>query len=131
MEYYILFEEHLKKLNKLSVPDPLAVGTSIAGLCKYLRISKVTAYFYDSLKDEAMGNGRSTCVYDTGVESVVAISDRIVTEINSVGVCEIAIAKGDKPWDYTERAHHSRHEDDYGFPQPPQAQAGHSYAHLL
>lgn len=103
MEYYILFEEHLKKLNKLSVPDPLAVGTSIAGLCKYLRISKVTAYFYDSLKDEAMGNGRSTCVYDTGVESVVAISDRIVTEINSVGVCEIAIAKGDKPWDYTER----------------------------
>ncbi|MDO4864004.1 MAG: GGDEF domain-containing phosphodiesterase [Ruminococcus sp.] len=103
MEYYILFEEYLKKLNKMSVPDPMVIGTSVAGLCKLLRVAKVVAYFYDSFKDESLGNGRSTCVFDTGEECAVAVSDRLVTEINSVAVCDVYIAKGEQPWDYNER----------------------------
>ena len=103
MEYYILIEEYLKKLSKMTVPDPMSIGTSVAGLCKFLRVAKVVAYFYDSFKDEAMGNGRSTCVYSTGEECTVALSDRLVTEVNSVAVCEVSIAKGAEPWSYTER----------------------------
>ncbi|MCR5706821.1 MAG: GGDEF domain-containing phosphodiesterase [Ruminococcus sp.] len=103
MEYYILFEEYLKNLSKLAVPDPMAIRSYISGLCKILRISKVVVFFYDSLKDEATGKGRSTCVFNTGEECVVAISDRLVTEINSVAVCEVSIAKDAEPWSYTER----------------------------
>ena len=103
MEYYILVEEYLKKLNKMSVPDPMIIGASVSDLCRFLRIAKVTARFYDSLRDEAMGNGRATCVYDTGRDCTIAISDRLTTEVNSVAICEIYIANGDEPWDYNER----------------------------
>ena len=103
MEYYILIEEYLKRLNRITVPDPKQLGEYIEGLCKFLRVAKVVAYFYDSLKDESMGIGRSTCAYDTGEESTVAVSDRLVTEINSVAVCEVSIAKGAPAWSYTER----------------------------
>ena len=103
MEYYILFEEYLKNLSKLTVPDPMAIRSYITELCRFLRIAKVVVFFYDSLKDESMGNGRSTCVFDTGEECVVAISDRLITEINSVAVCEVSIPENSEPWDYTER----------------------------
>ena len=98
-----MIEEYLKKLSEMTVPDPKSIGEYISALCKFLRIAKVVAYFYDSFKDESMGNGRSTCVYDTGVECTVAVSDRIVTEINSVAICEVSIANTEEPWSYTER----------------------------
>ena len=103
MEYYIALENFLSKMAELKEIEPETIADAVGELCGLLRISKISAVFYDSLKHEAQNKGTSLICFDNGKGDRVAHTDRIVTNGMTVAHTRVYQSEEDEPWSDTER----------------------------
>lgn len=89
LQFYIGFENLIRALTNLEHLDMEQINTALSELCKLLRISKGITRFYHSPEHEQKGKGRDFVCYDAGIESVLAIRKRIVTDAMTVTICEV------------------------------------------
>ena len=79
------------------------VNNALSGLCELLRVSKITLSFYESMKQEASGRSITVKYFDSGADSVVVISERILTDVMGVAICRIYQPIGAEKWTEEER----------------------------
>ena len=97
LQFYIGFENLIRALTNLEHLDMEQINTALSELCKLLRISKGVTRFYHSPEHEQQGKGRDFVCYDAGIESVLAIRKRIVTDAMTVTICEVYIDPNQPP----------------------------------
>lgn len=103
MDYYTLFEkltELMTSLDGFNIPE---IFSTLAQLCKTLRISKGITSFYQNLEMEKAGKGEYFVCYDSGEDHVLVSSLRLVTPAQIVVKCDVYQAKGAEPLTDDER----------------------------
>jgi len=103
MEYHVLFEQLLKKLNTMDSPDFSRLQQELRGVCDILRITKIMTITYPNARLEALGKGETAVSYDSGEEGVVGFSRRIVNEMMNIVECNIFVRKDAEKWSNDER----------------------------
>ena len=68
VEYYILLEKLIRDLNSEKELTPDKIRKIFSEICKYVRISRVMASYYEDVKHEQMGRGEIYCCFDSGTE---------------------------------------------------------------
>lgn len=103
MEYLSPFEKLTALMTSLNGFDIPSIFSTLAELCKVLRISKGVTIFYSSPQDEQRGEGETFVCYDSGEAHVLVSHMRLVTPAQIVIVCDVYQAEGAAPLSETER----------------------------
>lgn len=98
-EYNALLEQFLRDMNSMEgTRISEKVGEALAGLCRFLRVEKLTGLFYNGLSKEKSGQGEEYTCYDTGNPSEERMHNRIVIDTLTVAHLLIYQAVGAEPW---------------------------------
>ena len=98
-EYNALLEQFLRDMNSMEgTRIAEKVGDALAGLCRFLRVEKLTGLFYNGLSKEKAGQGEEYTCYDTGNPSEEQMHNRIVIDTLTVAHILIYQAVGAEPW---------------------------------
>ena len=98
-EYNALLEQFLRDMNSMEgTRISEKVGEALTGLCRFLRVEKLTGLFYNGLSKEKTGQGEEYTCYDTGNPSEERMHNRIVIDTLTVAHLLIYQAVGAEPW---------------------------------
>ena len=98
MDFHLALERLLEKLNTMNKIDFSKVHDELGEICGMFRITKIATTTYRNVRCEELGTGDVLVSYDSGEKGRVCLSDRIVTDLMSVIVCEFYIKEGAEPW---------------------------------
>lgn len=98
MDFHSAFEGLLEKLNSMKKIDFTKVSAELEYICGLYRISKITTRTYQDVRSEELGKGDELVSYDTGEKGTVGLSERIVTDLMNVIICDVYIKEGVEPW---------------------------------
>ena len=96
-DYLSSFERLVSLMTSLREFDIPAIFSTLAQLCKMLRVSKGVTTFYDSPEKEWCGIGEPFVCYDSGEKHVLVSHLRFVTPTENVIVCDVFQAEGAEP----------------------------------
>ncbi|WP_295081087.1 bifunctional diguanylate cyclase/phosphodiesterase [Ruminococcus sp.] len=102
MDFHIALERFLEKLNSMNKIDFSKVRAELGEICGMFRITKIATKTYQNVKCEELGKGDILISYDNGEKGRVGLSERIVTDLMSVIVCEVYIREDAEPWNKEE-----------------------------
>ena len=105
MEFYLLFERLLKQMNSLPLIDFDKVSDAMSELCEHLRVAKVVTTTYGNARLEALGRGEDLVSYDSHKPGVVAMSDRLITDMMNIVVCKVYALQNSPEWTEEEKDH--------------------------
>jgi len=94
MEQLSAFERLTELMTSLDEFDIPAIFSTLAELCKELRVSKGVTTFYPSPVYEQRGEGEPFVCYDSGENHVLVSSKRLVTRAQTAITCDVYQAEG-------------------------------------
>ena len=97
------FERLTELMTSLDAFDIPAILSTLAELCRELRVSKGITTFYPSPAHEQRGEGEPFVCYDSGEKHVLVSSKRLVTRAQTVITCDVYQAEGSAPFTDFER----------------------------
>ncbi len=100
----IAMERFLQTMSALDPVTEQGVKDAILELCEIMRVAKAVTCFYDNEMFEQLNEGRSVVGYDNGKPCRVVATQRMVTSIMTVIVCDVYMAYDEPEWSEEERA---------------------------
>lgn len=98
MDFHVLFETLIKKMNSIPVFDIDKVRDAMDDICRFLRIAKIVTTTYGNARLEALGRGDDLVSYDSGKPCVVGLRDRTVTDMMTIVVCNVYAMQDGEAW---------------------------------
>ena len=89
MEYYTLLERLTSLMASLEEFDIPAIFSTLAELCKILRVSKGVTTFYENPEEERRGTGESFVCFDSGEKHILVSHLRLATPAGNIVVCDV------------------------------------------
>ena len=103
MEYYTLLEQLTSLMASLEEFDIPAIFSTLAEMCKILRVSKGVTTFYENPEEERRGIGEPFVCFDSGEQHVLVSHLRLATPAGNVVVCDVYQVEGAMPLTEQER----------------------------
>lgn len=103
MEYYTLLERLTSLMASLEEFDIPAIFSTLAELCKILRVSKGVTTFYENPEEEQRGTGESFVCFDSGEKHILVSHLRRATPAGNIVVCDVYQVEGALPLTEQER----------------------------
>lgn len=99
MDFNELLQQFLTDMNRLEKDNAVEqIGLAVTGLCRFLRVERLTGTFFGSMKQEKTGKGEQFTCYDTGAPSEERIHNRIVMDSSTIAHFSIYQRIDTAPW---------------------------------
>ena len=102
-EYYMALEKFTDAIAAVNTLNQKQVNEAMIAPCTELGVSYVEVVFYDSLKHESQGKGKTFVCYDDKSGGDVVFENRIVSDAMNVAICTMKRSGGKSEWGRAEQ----------------------------